>query len=120
MKSNTSSCRANGAINLHCHCMTFPVYCGPLFLVCFGVERALLCVAMCVCARAFFSCSILKVLLPVFPSSLYILSLRRPPSFGFADGSISDCRFKCHPFCSRPSLLLSFVPFSRLLLGLGT
>lgn len=98
MKSSTSSCRANGAINL-CHSMTFPVYRGPLFLVCFGVKCALLCVAMCACAHAFFSCCIFKVLLPAFLISLYILSLWCPPSFGFPNGIISDCHFKCHPLC---------------------
>lgn len=95
MKSNTSSCRANGAINL-CHSLPFPVYCGPLFFVCFSVECTVLCVAMCVCAHAFISCSILKVLLPAFLISLYILC---HPSFGFPNGIKSDCHFKCHPLC---------------------
>lgn len=98
-KSNTSSCRANGAINLY-HSFTFPVYCGPLFLVCFGVAWAVLCVAVRVCALPFFfSCSILKVLLLLFLISLYVLSLSCPPSFGFPSGIISDCHFKCHPLC---------------------
>lgn len=87
MKSITSSCSANGSINL-CHSLTFPVYCGPLFLVCFGVE--------CACFLFLFY---FEGPSPCVFISLYILSLSCPPSFGFPNGIISDCHFKCHPLC---------------------
>lgn len=128
MKSSTSSCRANGAINL-CHSMTFPVYCGPLFLVCFGVECApFMCCNVCLCSCflflfyfegvspcvSYFSVHLpcpCRVLLPlVSPMALYQIV-------------ILNAIRRVFPLCSGPSPLLSFVPFfyaSFLVFGFET